>query len=846
MPTPSFFSPKLVGSTKQKDVFDPKYQINNIKPPAMNPDLIDCYYSENYNSYQQEYQIPTYAVNRESYLTQEKVVPLPDEPLSLLGSINNTKIWISMPVHSMQLIYKGKYDNRYLAKVCIVYEPTIWIQNNSQMIFKHRKTWQPNESMVVKGYTTNPKAWFINTLSNLNYKFNYLNRLDDWFKNYSLADTLTWQSNILSEHLAEIAKPYIANNNWGKKTLSNLANCHVPLATYQKLYTLIYQSNININRTKDLVLSNEYLVLVANLEYLHKTGNQLPTVPVIPFNTNDYNPQQLAAVESTAPLNLLQSVAGSGKSHTILGRVNYLLQHNIIPDKITVLSFTNAAADHITNSVNANINSMTIAKMLHEIYQNNLKHTLSNIPTLINSISLYFDVTNPVVYDFIAYLRMLERDEKQAQTKVMHFIDENYQTVVQILNTVNQTTLQLEEIFCYLNTASWQDPFNTKYLIVDEVQDTSIFQFIYLLHYATIKKLNIFFVGDASQTLYAFRDADPNALNALEKTGFFKLLKLETNYRSNPAILYFANKMLDTINANQYAHLQLHANGYNSKGQSQNYPNLNKQGFTNNVHYLDSKLTSSKDITANTLAVMYKIHLQQYLFNNLERHEKTAFLGYTQREAQNAKDALKLLYPNKNIVVLSSNRNKISNVLSSYLSRYNREMDFIPSVNYVYILEKAIKAKVATLNVTDDDFDVEQLFKQLIPQLTQYWNVMYQKWREQRITHDQLIGSIKSYLLQFEVQYNLANQEYFDNQAEENAEKIKNADFVIATIHATKGLEFDNTVITMTNTSYMTQEQRRLYYVALTRAKKSEYLIEVTKNNKIINNVYQECLKELQ
>lgn len=65
--------------------------------------------------------------------------------------------------------------------------------------------------------------------------------------------------------------------------------------------------------------------------------------------------------------------------------------------------------------------------------------------------------------------------------------------------------------------------------------------------------------GDASQTLYEFRAANP-ALSALEASGVFTVCKLSTNYRSAQEILDFANIHLSDIEANRFTNIQLQAN----------------------------------------------------------------------------------------------------------------------------------------------------------------------------------------------------------------------------------------------------------------------------------------------
>ncbi len=91
------------------------------------------------------------------------------------------------------------------------------------------------------------------------------------------------------------------------------------------------------------------------------------------------------------------------------------------------------------------------------------------------------------------------------------------------LDETQQTTLELEIITAYaqIDTLNVPSQFKTKHLIIDEVQDNSLFEFIYTLKYVNKFQTSLFMVGDGSQTLYEFRASNPKALNILEMTEYF-------------------------------------------------------------------------------------------------------------------------------------------------------------------------------------------------------------------------------------------------------------------------------------------------------------------------------------
>ncbi len=219
-----------------------------------------------------------------------------------------------------------------------------------------------------------------------------------------------------------------------------------------------------------------------------------------------FSAQQRAAITTDERLTLVQAGAGTGKSTVIGGRINHLKANGVDPQDIMVLSFTNAAADNITEK-NPSVKSMTIARMIHDIYSlNHPTHELSSIDTILNSIDIYFP-SSDVARGFRRVLMDVDKLAPGATTLLNAFIEKYEKEVLEILDRIAQTCLELEIVIAYQQIDTMIEPVgvSSKYLIIDEVQDNSIFEFIYLLKYVAKHRENMFIVGDASQTLYEFR-----------------------------------------------------------------------------------------------------------------------------------------------------------------------------------------------------------------------------------------------------------------------------------------------------------------------------------------------------
>lgn len=151
-----------------------------------------------------------------------------------------------------------------------------------------------------------------------------------------------------------------------------------------------------------------------------------------------------------------------------------------------MLSFTNAAADNIT-AKNEQVGSMTIARMIHDIYSpNHPNHELSSIDTIINSLEIFFP-GDDFASRFRAHLLRVDKNETHAFTAMNTLIERNYDQVIAALDRIRQTSMELEIIIRYQQIDVMAEPphVRCRYLIIDEVQDNSIFEFIYVFKYVS-------------------------------------------------------------------------------------------------------------------------------------------------------------------------------------------------------------------------------------------------------------------------------------------------------------------------------------------------------------------------
>lgn len=308
---------------------------------------------------------------------------------------------------------------------------------------------------------------------------------------------------------------------------------------------------------------------------------------MINFQT-ELNPEQLAVVRNGDGPCLVLAGAGSGKTRTITYRVAYLLEQGIKPENILLVTFTNKAADemrrrvqHLTGMPSVLPWSGTFHHVAYRIlrifapllgYGNNF--TVLDSDDSESIIKLCIKETKPesvgtkkfpsasVVANILSYARNAElpidnvvemrwyqwtpyiEDFKQIATSyakrkkeanAMDFDD----LLVNLLHLLNAPQVHQK----------YAGQFN--YVFVDEYQDTNKIQASIIRRFSAIHN-NVVVVGDDAQSIYSFRAADiQNILQFPNEFPGTKIFKLQSNYRSTEEILEVANSVI-AHNTSQY------------------------------------------------------------------------------------------------------------------------------------------------------------------------------------------------------------------------------------------------------------------------------------------------------
>ncbi|MFI9629295.1 UvrD-helicase domain-containing protein [Streptomyces sp. NPDC052042] len=686
---------------------------------------------------------------------------------------------------------------------------------------------------------------------------NLSDELDEWMNQYPVYERITrlaqiWDSEAIADEVCQYiqdmpASPTEEQLNMLAVQLRYLENYNVPLEAYRRIHQ---QLDATFSAPIATKLSKQNLNLLMNftLSHLEQMKPQLVT-PVQPVSTyappTHLSSQQLNAVCTHEPLVMTQAGAGTGKSTVILERIKYLEACGVPASDITVLSFTNAAADNITEK-NPSVGSMTIARMIIDIYSmNHPTHQVSTIDTIINSIDIFYPNSQ-----FAATFRhrLLEVDQNKigAFTALNTFVENHFDEVIALLDHIQQTSLELQIIICYQRIDDMAEPAHvqSKYLIIDEVQDNSVFEFIYVLKYITKHAQSLFIVGDASQTLYEFRSANPKALNTLEGSGVFSTFRLMTNYRSNQEILDFANVVLGGLETNQFANIQLQAN-------SLAMPTADSFQEKVTLEYQELPRLGNF-VTQDLQPLVRNVVIPQYVQACLDRGEQVAFLAYSRREVALLQQVLEQVYPSQHVASLVSEHVYATDIFSKYIKNFWNDVLQVQPANAAFVVSQGIKDNMDKLTKNAGNANVS---KAILRTISEWWienSAVINGWvalcNQGTLQHATFFTRLRDNLLNFEIR---RNQQKLNVNKQRNQERKKKnleskANLIVSTIHGAKGLEFDNCVVLYKEDTKMSQDAKRMFYVAFTRAMGSQYVLAYgTVKNPPIQSSYEQIVNAL-
>lgn len=288
------------------------------------------------------------------------------------------------------------------------------------------------------------------------------------------------------------------------------------------------------------------------------------------------NSAQILPVKDTEGAVLVLAGAGSGKTRVLTYRIAYLIEHDgVSPYEILAITFTNKAAGEMRERIYdvTGESGMTICTF-HSLCAKILRADISKLGDYNSNFSIYDDEDSKKVIARI--LKALEVDDKKDYKKLIRWHISNaknnalsaaeyafrikgepegeliskvyarYEAELKANNALDFDDLLYKTLQLFAMHKDVLDKYQTrfKYIHVDEFQDTNKIQYT-LVRLLANKYGNIFVVGDDDQSIYGWRWADASNINKF--TQHFpscRIYKLEQNYRSTKNILGVANKII--------------------------------------------------------------------------------------------------------------------------------------------------------------------------------------------------------------------------------------------------------------------------------------------------------------
>ncbi|MDP2648135.1 MAG: exodeoxyribonuclease V subunit gamma [Candidatus Yanofskybacteria bacterium] len=292
------------------------------------------------------------------------------------------------------------------------------------------------------------------------------------------------------------------------------------------------------------------------------------------------NQKQAEAVRTVNGPVLVISGPGSGKTRCLTHRIAYLISTGIQPENILGVTFTNKAAEEIRERVGkllgnqrfkarpmlSTFHSLGLKILRREITRLGYGSNFSIVDTqdqiaLVKRIMATLEIDskrfNPnAVLNAISKLKteLVWADDYKGNdffSRIVARIYRSYQSELKKINGLDFDDLIILTVKIFDENPEVLEKYQTlwKYILVDEYQDTSHDQYV-LINLLAKKHLNLFCIGDDAQSIYMFREADiRNILNFQKDYPQGKVIMLEQNYRSTKNILAAAQGVISNNKA---------------------------------------------------------------------------------------------------------------------------------------------------------------------------------------------------------------------------------------------------------------------------------------------------------
>lgn len=605
------------------------------------------------------------------------------------------------------------------------------------------------------------------------------------------------------------------------------------------------------------------------------------------------NDRQKEAVEYMGGPLLILAGAGSGKTRVLTYKIAYLLEKDIVkPWQILAITFTNKAAKEMKERVEGLVGQVSSDMWLgtfHSVCVRILKREIEllgytrdfNIFDEIDKEKVIKEImkklnidekmypagllkseiskAKEVMKDEVAYQKSALGDFRKEEIAKVYTM---YQQTLRKNNSIDFDDIIMLTVKLFLENPDrlmyYQEKF--QYILVDEYQDTNKTQFL-LISLLSSGTGNICVVGDESQSIYGFRGADiSNILNFEKEFPNAKIVKLEENYRSTQNILNAANEVIK----NNSSKIDKVLWTQNKEGEKIDYKTLNNE--YEEVEYVVEKIDDvcrKESKKYSDFAVLFRTNAQARVLEEVFMKSGTPYklIGgikfYARKEIKDIISYLKLIQNrNDNIAlkrIINEPKRGIGDTALDKLDMLASQegvsiFEFIQNPNNLTGIRSAgnimmFKDMMNSLIKAKEEMKVSDLIKKVLKDSGYEDMLNSEGTKETEIRFDNLLEFI-GVAIEFENE-NAENTlgDFLESIAlvsdvdnlDESTEAV-----TLMTMHSAKGLEFEDVFLVgmeeglfpskrSIEEDAQTEEERRLCYVAITRAKQHLFMTNTKK-----------------
>ena len=586
--------------------------------------------------------------------------------------------------------------------------------------------------------------------------------------------------------------------------------------------------------------------------------------------------QKEAVLYNDGPL-LIIAGAGAGKTKTLTTKIAYLIEEGFAaPYNVLAITFTNKAAKEMKDRLYGLIGDLAQKvqvstfhsfglKLLRENYQKlgydrnfvimDSDDSVTVVKKIIKDLGYDPKIYNPrAIRNKISGCKnemmtpeMYERYAVSDYEKVMHKVYEKYEEKIKKNNSVDFDDLLLLPIKLFKENPSVLQNYQElyKYILIDEYQDTNEAQYI-LTKMISAKYRKITCVGDDSQSIYSFRGANyKNILNFEKDYKDAKTILLEENYRSTSTILDAANQVIKNNTQRKDKNL------WTSRGKGEKIKYYRAYNERDEAQYVIRKIKElrKKDVEYKDIAVLYRTNAQsrvleeEMLKENMPYRVIGSFYFYSRKEIKDLIAYLRLIHNSKdNVSLLRVINTPKRGIGLKTIETLTAKADANGTSIYEAISsgkELEFKNMIEKLKSIAEELTLTELIDKVLDASGMRQELESEKTLESEVRLENL-EEFKSITKSFEEREGLVSLEDFllEISLISDVEEYKDDPNRVSlmTVHSVKGLEFSHVFVvgmeegifphmnSLMETSEL-EEERRLCYVAITRAKDDLYLV---------------------